>query len=128
MECTIKLKRSMQCAHVLCLSVCSLAMGTMDLIKLKGGDPANFLDVGGGASEKQVQKAFEILNGDPRVIIHVYSLMECTYQYFGLFCVRHTLTMVIRGWVKTELLNRLRCLLQIGADHSGEHLRWYHEV
>ena len=44
-----------------------LAMSTMDIIKLKGGDPANFLDVGGGATEKQVQKAFELLNADPKV-------------------------------------------------------------
>ena len=45
----------------------SLAMATMDIIKLKGGDPANFLDVGGGATESQVQKAFEILNADKKV-------------------------------------------------------------
>merc|ERR1719174_1425554 len=44
-----------------------LAMATMDIIKLHGGDPANFLDVGGGASETQVQKAFEILNDDSNV-------------------------------------------------------------
>jgi succinyl-CoA synthetase beta subunit len=44
-----------------------LAMATMDIIKLKGGDPANFLDVGGGASESQVQKAFELLNADTNV-------------------------------------------------------------
>lgn len=44
-----------------------LAMSTMDIIKLKGGDPANFLDVGGGATEEQVQKAFELLNADPKV-------------------------------------------------------------
>merc|ERR1711957_1021194 len=41
-----------------------LAMGTMDIIQLKGGSPANFLDVGGGADEVQIQKAFEILNAD----------------------------------------------------------------
>ena len=34
---------------------------------MKGGDPANFLDVGGGASEQQVQKAFELLNADQNV-------------------------------------------------------------
>ena len=34
---------------------------------MKGGDPANFLDVGGGASEQQVQKAFELLNADKNV-------------------------------------------------------------
>jgi hypothetical protein len=44
-----------------------LAMSTMDIIKLKGGDPANFLDVGGGATEEQVHKAFEILTADPKV-------------------------------------------------------------
>lgn len=36
-------------------------MATMDIIKLHGGEPANFLDVGGGASEKQVEEAFKIL-------------------------------------------------------------------
>ena len=44
-----------------------LAMATMDIIKLHGGAPANFLDVGGGASADQVTRAFEILNSDTRV-------------------------------------------------------------
>eukprot|EP01084_Bolivina_argentea_P062591 114475_1 len=44
-----------------------LAMSTMDIIQLKGGSPANFLDVGGSANEKQVQKAFELLDKDPGV-------------------------------------------------------------
>jgi succinyl-CoA synthetase beta subunit len=44
-----------------------LAMATMDIIKLHGGSPANFLDVGGGASADQVTRAFEILNSDARV-------------------------------------------------------------
>eukprot|EP00741_Cyanophora_paradoxa_P009895 tig00001718_g9585.t1 len=44
-----------------------LAMATMDIIKLYGGSPANFLDVGGGANAKQVTEAFKILNADPRV-------------------------------------------------------------
>ena len=44
-----------------------LAMATMDIIKLHGGAPANFLDVGGGASADQVTKAFELLNSDARV-------------------------------------------------------------
>ena len=39
-----------------------LAMATMDIIKLNGGDPANFLDVGGGASVEQISTAFKILN------------------------------------------------------------------
>ncbi|MGH9575361.1 MAG: ADP-forming succinate--CoA ligase subunit beta [Candidatus Acidiferrales bacterium] len=44
-----------------------LAMATMDIIKLSGGSPANFLDVGGGASEEQVKNAFCILLSDPNV-------------------------------------------------------------
>jgi succinyl-CoA synthetase beta subunit len=44
-----------------------LAMATMDIIKYAGGKPANFLDVGGGANEEQVQHAFEILLGDKSV-------------------------------------------------------------
>ncbi|HEY4741480.1 MAG TPA: ADP-forming succinate--CoA ligase subunit beta [Candidatus Acidoferrales bacterium] len=44
-----------------------LAMATMDIIKLSGGSPANFLDVGGGASEEQVRNAFKILLSDPNV-------------------------------------------------------------
>jgi succinyl-CoA synthetase beta subunit len=44
-----------------------LAMATMDIIQLSGGSPANFLDVGGGASEEQVKNAFRILLSDPNV-------------------------------------------------------------
>merc|ERR1712010_114763 len=58
-----------------------LAMATMDIIKLHGGDPANFLDVGGGASETQVQKAFEILNDDSNVkaiLVNIFGgIMRC---------------------------------------------------
>jgi len=44
-----------------------LAMSTMDVIKLAGAEPANFLDVGGGASKETVKQAFQILLGDPNV-------------------------------------------------------------
>jgi len=44
-----------------------LAMATMDIIKLAGGNPANFLDVGGGASEESVTSAFRIILSDPHV-------------------------------------------------------------
>ena len=43
-----------------------LAMATMDIIKYAGGEPANFLDVGGGASEQQVTEAFKILVADQK--------------------------------------------------------------
>jgi succinyl-CoA synthetase beta subunit len=44
-----------------------LAMATMDIVKLSGGEPANFLDVGGGASPEQIENAFRILSSDPGV-------------------------------------------------------------
>src|SRR5216117_4009105 len=44
-----------------------LAMATMDIVKLSGGAPANFLDVGGGASPEQIENAFRILSSDPSV-------------------------------------------------------------
>ena len=53
----------------LCISVngAGLAMATMDIIKLHGGEPANFLDVGGGATAEQVTEAFKIISSDPNV-------------------------------------------------------------
>ena len=58
-----------------------LAMATMDIIKLHGGAPANFLDVGGGASAEQVTRAFEILNADPKVqaiFVNIFGgIMRC---------------------------------------------------
>jgi len=65
-----------------------LAMSTMDIIQLKGGSPANFLDVGGGASETQVQKAFEILNADPKVeaiLVNIFGgIMRCDVIATGI--------------------------------------------
>ena len=58
-----------------------LAMSTMDIIQLKGGSPANFLDVGGGATEEQVQKGFQILNNDTSVkaiLVNIFGgIMRC---------------------------------------------------
>jgi len=50
-------------------------MSTMDLIKLYGADPANFLDVGGGASAKQVTEAFKIISSDPHVLF-IFHLVQ----------------------------------------------------
>jgi len=49
-------------------------MATMDIIKLHGGDPANFLDVGGGANSKQVAEAFKIISSDPHVPFYFYPI------------------------------------------------------
>jgi len=58
-----------------------LAMATMDIIKLHGGDPANFLDVGGGATSEQVEEAFKIISTDPKVkaiLVNIFGgIMRC---------------------------------------------------
>jgi succinyl-CoA synthetase beta subunit len=58
-----------------------LAMATMDIIKYHGGNPANFLDVGGGATEQQVTEAFKILVADPKVkaiLVNIFGgIMQC---------------------------------------------------
>ena len=56
-------------------------MATMDACKLHGGEPANFLDVGGGANEQQVEEAFKILTADPKVkalLVNIFGgIMRC---------------------------------------------------
>jgi len=58
-----------------------LAMATMDIIKLHGGEPANFLDVGGGATQQQIALAFRILNKHPKVhtiFVNIFGgIMKC---------------------------------------------------
>ncbi|RHZ82697.1 hypothetical protein Glove_104g37 [Diversispora epigaea] len=58
-----------------------LAMSTMDIIKLYGGEPANFLDVGGGATAEQVTEAFKIISSDPQVtaiLVNIFGgIMRC---------------------------------------------------
>ena len=58
-----------------------LAMATMDIIKLKGAEPANFLDVGGGATADKVTAAFKIITSDPNVkgiLVNIFGgIMRC---------------------------------------------------
>ncbi|MFQ5882688.1 MAG: ADP-forming succinate--CoA ligase subunit beta [Candidatus Methylomirabilales bacterium] len=65
-----------------------LAMATMDLIKLAGGEPANFLDVGGGASAEQIENAFRVLLSDKRikvVLINIFGgILRCDRLAEGL--------------------------------------------
>jgi succinyl-CoA synthetase beta subunit len=65
-----------------------LAMSTMDIIKHFGGNPANFLDVGGGASKEQVVAAFKIILGDPNVkgiLVNIFGgIMDCNVIATGI--------------------------------------------
>jgi succinyl-CoA synthetase beta subunit len=81
-----------------------LAMATMDIIKHFGGDPANFLDVGGGASKEQVTAAFKIILADPNVkgiLVNIFGgIMDCNVIATGIVAaVRETglqLPLVVR--------------------------------
>ncbi len=61
-----------------------LAMATMDIIKLHGGSPANFLDVGGGATAGQVKEAFKIITGDPKVNAIMVNIFGGIMRRVGL--------------------------------------------
>jgi succinyl-CoA synthetase beta subunit len=65
-----------------------LAMATMDLIKLAGGEPANFLDIGGGASPEQIEQAFRILSSHPKVkviLVNIFGgILRCDWVAKGL--------------------------------------------
>ena len=65
-----------------------LAMSTMDIIKLHGGEPANFLDVGGGATADQVAEGFRIILSDPEVkaiFVNIFGgIMRCDFIAEGI--------------------------------------------
>ena len=65
-----------------------LAMATMDIIKYHGGEPANFLDVGGGANEEAVKNAFRIILQDPSVkavMVNIFGgIMRCDVVAAGI--------------------------------------------
>ena len=72
-----------------------LAMGTMDIIKLHGGEPANFLDVGGGTDAEKVSEAFKLITGDPGVkaiLVNIFGgIVRCDLIAEGIVAaVRET--------------------------------------
>ena len=86
-----------------------LAMGTMDIIKYAGGSPANFLDVGGGASAEQVRHAFEILLSDKNVravLINIFGgIMRCDIVATGVVEAARTLGVKVPVVVRLEGTN-----------------------
>ncbi|MCA1563300.1 MAG: hypothetical protein LC804_24625, partial [Acidobacteria bacterium] len=80
----IKLDGSIGCM----VNGAGLAMATMDIIKIAGGEPANFLDVGGGANAEQIRNAFKILMSDAHVravLINIFGgILRCDILAEGL--------------------------------------------
>ena len=76
-----------------------LAMGTMDIIKLAGGNPANFLDVGGGANAETVASGFRIILSDPNVkaiLINIFGgIVRCDMVANGVVAAYKNLGMSI---------------------------------
>jgi succinyl-CoA synthetase beta subunit len=86
-----------------------LAMATMDIIKFYGGEPANFLDVGGGATEEQVTEAFKILIGDKNVraiLVNIFGgIMKCDVIAQGIINAAKSLKLNVPLVVRLEGTN-----------------------
>ncbi|HAZ12439.1 MAG: succinate--CoA ligase subunit beta [Bdellovibrionales bacterium GWA2_49_15] len=86
-----------------------LAMGTMDIIKLHGGSPANFLDVGGGATKETVEKAFAIILRDPKVkaiLVNIFGgIMKCDIIAEGIVGAARSLGIKVPLVVRLEGTN-----------------------
>ncbi|XP_056646374.1 succinate--CoA ligase [GDP-forming] subunit beta, mitochondrial [Diorhabda sublineata] len=86
-----------------------LAMATMDIIKLNGGDPANFLDVGGGVKEDQVRAAFNIITSDTNVkavLVNVFGgIVNCATIANGIVGALKNMTLKIPLIVRLEGTN-----------------------
>ena len=86
-----------------------LAMATMDIIKHSGGEPANFLDVGGGANEEQIENAFRILVSDDKVkaiFINIFGgILRCDILAAGVVAAAKKLGLKIPVVVRMEGTN-----------------------
>ena len=109
-----------------------LAMATMDIIKLAGGDPANFLDVGGGANAEQIRNAFKILMSDKNVkavLINIFGgILRCDVLAQGVIAAVKELGVPVPIVIRMEGTNvdeGKRLLRESGmnfttADSMGE--------
>ena len=86
-----------------------LAMATMDIIKLYGGDPANFLDVGGGATRERVSTAFKLILSDPNVeaiLVNIFGgIMRCDVIAEGVVAAAREISLNVPLVVRLEGTN-----------------------
>jgi succinyl-CoA synthetase beta subunit len=92
-----------------------LAMATMDIIKLYGSSPANFLDVGGGATKERVTAAFKIILSDPNVegiLVNIFGgIMRCDVIAEGVIAAAREVKLSVPLVVRLEGTN-----VQLGKD------------
>jgi len=97
-----------------------LAMATMDIIKLHGGSPANFLDVGGGATADQVKEAFKIITGDPKVnalLVNIFGgIMRCDVIAEGIIAAARELKLMTPIVVRLQGTNVDEAKVMIGSS------------
>jgi len=97
-----------------------LAMATMDIIKLHGGSPANFLDVGGGATASQVKEAFKIITSDPKVnaiMVNIFGgIMRCDVIAEGIIAAAHELKLATPIVVRLQGTNVDEAKVMIGSS------------
>jgi succinyl-CoA synthetase beta subunit len=95
-----------------------LAMATMDIIKLYGGEPANFLDVGGGAPKEKIAEAFKVILSDPHVqgvLVNIFGgIMRCDIIAEGIIAAAREIHIAVPLVVRLEGTNvaRGKALLQ----------------
>jgi succinyl-CoA synthetase beta subunit len=86
-----------------------LAMGTMDIIKHEGGEPANFLDVGGGANQQRVATAFRLIGSDPNVrciLVNIFGgIVRCDVVAEGVIAAFKSVGMTLPVVVRLEGTN-----------------------
>ena len=101
----IKLDGSVGCM----VNGAGLAMATMDIVKLAGASPANFLDVGGGANAQQIENAFRILSSDPSVravLINIFGgILRCDRLAEGLIAAVRSLGVTLPIVIRMEGTN-----------------------
>jgi succinyl-CoA synthetase beta subunit len=101
----IKLDGSIGCM----VNGAGLAMATMDIIKLEGGEPANFLDVGGGANKEKVTAAFKIILSDPAVkgiLVNIFGgIMRCDIIAEGIVAAAREVSLTVPLVVRLEGTN-----------------------
>merc|ERR1711981_1200468 len=97
-----------------------LAMATMDIINLHGGAPANFLDVGGGATADQVKEAFKIITGDPKVnaiMVNIFGgIMRCDVIAEGIIAAAKELKLATPIVVRLQGTNVDEAKVLIGSS------------
>ncbi|MGA1118318.1 MAG: ADP-forming succinate--CoA ligase subunit beta [bacterium] len=104
-----------------------LAMGTMDIIKACGGEPANFLDVGGGSTQERVELAFRLISSDPHVkciLINIFGgIVRCDMVAAGVVAAIKTVDLKVPVVVRLEGTNAAEAHQIVNDSGLGSRLQ-----